>query len=135
MFYLNKYLSGKAKACVERFLSLCTPTAYHDALVLLKNRFGSDFVVANASRQSLCALCSRVRKYYFPFRLVLYSNISVPILSHGRVGSSGWRGGSFAGAEWFWEHCWHCMTIFLMSLVRPGQYTDSLARSTIFTSP
>ena len=54
IFYLNKYLSGEAKSCVEGFLSLCTPQAYFDAFELLKNRFGSGFVVANAFRQKLC---------------------------------------------------------------------------------
>ena len=53
VFYLNKYLSGEAKSCVEGFLSLCTPEAYFNALDLLKNRFGSDFVVANYFRQKL----------------------------------------------------------------------------------
>ena len=32
---------------VDCFLSLCTPEAYEESLVLLKERFGSDFVVAN----------------------------------------------------------------------------------------
>ena len=41
IFYLNKYLSGKAKECVKGFISLCTPQAYHSALELLKDRFGS----------------------------------------------------------------------------------------------
>ena len=53
IFYLNKYLSGEAKESVEGFLSLCTPEAYYDALNLLKTRFGSDFIVANAFRQKL----------------------------------------------------------------------------------
>ena len=30
IFYLNKYLSDDAKACVEGFLSLCTPDTYHN---------------------------------------------------------------------------------------------------------
>ena len=53
IFYLNKYLAGEAKSCVEGFLSLCTPDSYFSALELLKERFGSDFVVANAFRQKL----------------------------------------------------------------------------------
>ena len=53
IFYLNKYLSGEAKSCVEGFLDQCTPEAYHNALALLNDRFGSDFVVANAFRQKL----------------------------------------------------------------------------------
>ena len=46
------FRSGEAKECVKGFLSLCTPQAYHSALELLKDRFGSDFVVANAFRQN-----------------------------------------------------------------------------------
>ena len=53
IFYLNKYLAGEAKDCVKGFLSLCTPEAYNAALETLKDRFGSDFVVANAFRQKL----------------------------------------------------------------------------------
>ena len=53
IFYLNKYLTGEAKECVKGFLSLCTSEAYYSALELLKERFGSDFVVANAFRQKL----------------------------------------------------------------------------------
>ena len=33
-------------------MSLCTPAAYQDALALLKNRCGSDYVVANAFRHN-----------------------------------------------------------------------------------
>ena len=53
IFYLSKYLSGEAMECVKGFLSLCTSNAYFAALETLKERFGSDFVVANAFRQTL----------------------------------------------------------------------------------
>ena len=53
IFYLNKYLSGEAKECVKGYLTQCTPNAYFTALETLKDRFGSDFVVANAFRQKL----------------------------------------------------------------------------------
>ena len=53
IFYLSKYLSGEAKECVKGYLSLCTSNAYFAALETLKERFGSDFVVANAFRQKL----------------------------------------------------------------------------------
>ena len=46
-------MSGEAKDCVKGYLSLCTSNAYFAALETLKERFGSDFVVANAFRQKL----------------------------------------------------------------------------------
>ena len=52
IFYLNRYLSDDANACVEGYLSQCTPDAYPNALKVLHDRFGSDFVVANAFRQN-----------------------------------------------------------------------------------
>ena len=53
IFYLKKYLSGEAKSCVQGLLSLSTSEAFHAALKLLKERFGDDFVIANAFRQKL----------------------------------------------------------------------------------
>ena len=53
IFYLSKYLSGEAKDCVKGYLLLCTSNAYFAVLETLKERFGSDFVVANAFRQKL----------------------------------------------------------------------------------
>ena len=53
IYYLRKYVSGEAKQCIDGFLSLCTPEAYEEALNLLEDRFGSDFVVANSLKQKL----------------------------------------------------------------------------------
>ena len=53
IYYLRKYVSGDAKQCIDCFLSLCTPEAYEEALALLEDRFGSDFVVANSLKQKL----------------------------------------------------------------------------------
>ena len=36
IFYLKKYLSGEAKACVQGLLSLSTSQAFHNALKVLK---------------------------------------------------------------------------------------------------
>ena len=52
-YYLKKYLSGEAKACVRGLLSLSTLQAFHNALKTLKERFGDDFVIANAFKQKL----------------------------------------------------------------------------------
>ena len=46
-------MSGEAKECVAGFLSQCTSDSYKAALKLLKERFGSDFIVANAFRQQM----------------------------------------------------------------------------------
>ena len=40
IYYLQKYVSGEAKQCIDGFLSSCTPEAYDESLVLLKERFG-----------------------------------------------------------------------------------------------
>ena len=53
IFYLKKYLSGEARSCVQGLLSLSTSEAFHNALKVLKERFGDDFVIANAFRQKL----------------------------------------------------------------------------------
>ena len=53
IFYLRKYLSGPARDCVQGLLSLCSEDAYDDAWKMLKERFGSDFVIANALRQKV----------------------------------------------------------------------------------
>ena len=53
VYYLKKYLSGEAKACVQGLLSLSTSQAFHNALKTLKERFGDDFVIANAFKQKL----------------------------------------------------------------------------------
>ena len=53
IFYLNRYLSDDANACVEGYLSQCTPDAYPNALKVLHDRFGSEIVVATAFRQKL----------------------------------------------------------------------------------
>ena len=53
IYYLRKYVSGDAKQCIDCFLSLCTPEAYEEALTLLEDRFGSEFVVANSLKQKL----------------------------------------------------------------------------------
>ena len=53
IYYLRKYVSGKAKDCIEGFLSLGTPESYLEATSLLQERFGSDFVVANSFKQKL----------------------------------------------------------------------------------
>ena len=53
IFYLRKYLSGPARDCVQGLLSLCSEDAYDDALKMLKERFGSDFIIANALRQKV----------------------------------------------------------------------------------
>ena len=52
IYYLRKYVSGDAKQCIDCFLSLCTPEAYEEALALLEDRFGSDFVVANSEAKT-----------------------------------------------------------------------------------
>ena len=46
-------MSGEARECVAGFLSQCTSDSYKAALKLLKERFGSDFIVANAFRQQM----------------------------------------------------------------------------------
>ena len=53
VYYLKKYLSGEAKACVQSLLSLSSSQAFHNALKTLKERFGDDFVIANAFKQKL----------------------------------------------------------------------------------
>ena len=53
VYYLEKYMSGEAKACVQGLLSLSTSQAFHNALKALKERFGDDFVIANAFKQKL----------------------------------------------------------------------------------
>ena len=35
------------------FLSLCTPEAYEESLLMLKERYGSDFVMANSFKEKL----------------------------------------------------------------------------------
>ena len=51
IYYLRKYVSGEAKQCIDGFLSLCTPEAYDESLLMLKERYGSDFVMANSFKQ------------------------------------------------------------------------------------
>ena len=46
-------MSGPARDCVQGLLSLCSEDAYDDALKMLKERFGSDFIIANALRQKV----------------------------------------------------------------------------------
>ena len=46
-------MSGEAKAYVQGLLSQSSSQAFHKALKVLKDRFGSDFVMANAFRQKL----------------------------------------------------------------------------------
>ena len=53
IFYLDKYLSGDARECVDNFLFQSSPEAYHETLEQLHDRFNSDFVVANAYKQKL----------------------------------------------------------------------------------
>ena len=53
IYYLRKYVSGKAKDCIEGFLNLGTPESYLEATTLLQERFGSDFVVAHSFKQKL----------------------------------------------------------------------------------
>ena len=53
VYYLKKYLSGEAKACVQGLLSLSTLQAFHNAFKMLKKRFGDDFVIANIFKQKL----------------------------------------------------------------------------------
>ena len=53
IYYLRKYVSGDAKQCIDGFLSLCTPEAYEESLLMLKERYGSDFVMANSFKEKL----------------------------------------------------------------------------------
>ena len=52
IYYLRKYVSGDAKQFIDGFLSLCTPEAYEESLLMLKERYGSDFVMANSLKKT-----------------------------------------------------------------------------------
>ena len=64
IYYLRKYVSGEAKQCIDGFLSLCTPEAYEESLLMLKERYGSDFVMANSFKEKL-RNWPRIRHDYF----------------------------------------------------------------------
>ena len=51
--YLTQYLSGEAEECVESLLTLATPDSFQEALQLLNDKFGSEFVVSEAFLQKL----------------------------------------------------------------------------------
>ena len=51
--YLDRYLAGDAKSCVEGLFLIGTAQAFDDAFKLLDSRFGDDFVVGNAFRSKL----------------------------------------------------------------------------------
>ena len=53
LYYLGKYTSGEAKAAISNLILLGTPEAYEKAQKILQERFGNQFVVANAFRSKL----------------------------------------------------------------------------------
>ena len=53
LHYLKRYLGGPAKECIEGLALLSTDSAYDEAKKILKERFGDNFIVANAFRQKL----------------------------------------------------------------------------------
>lgn len=53
LHYLNKYLGGDAKACVEGYFLLATPHAYDEARKLLSARYGHSFMIGKAFRDKL----------------------------------------------------------------------------------
>ena len=53
LHYLERYLSGEAKQCVENYVVLSTDMAYYEAKAQLKKRYGETFIVANAFRKKL----------------------------------------------------------------------------------
>ena len=53
MHYLSRYIGGAAKQAVEGYVVLTTDEAFEDAKALLKKRFGSPFIIAEAFRSKL----------------------------------------------------------------------------------
>ena len=54
--YLKRYLSGKARECVEGYFMYSSEYSYKDAKALLDKRFGDVFVLQNAFRDKLEAM-------------------------------------------------------------------------------
>ena len=53
IYYLQKYLGGAAKECIEGYLLLSSDMAYDEAQTLLEQRYGDHYIVANAYREKL----------------------------------------------------------------------------------
>ena len=70
VFYLRKYVSGKAKESIEGYLMINSAVAYQRARETLKSRYGNPFAVANAFRNKLSSWssiatrdCEGLRRY------------------------------------------------------------------------
>ena len=53
IYYLQKYLGGAAKECIEGYLLLSSDMAYDEAQTLLEQRYGDPYIVASAYRKKL----------------------------------------------------------------------------------
>ena len=51
--YLNRYIGGKAKQCIESYLLIPTAESYHDAMKLIDDRFGDNFTIARAFKNKI----------------------------------------------------------------------------------
>ena len=53
IYYLQKYLGGATKECIEGYLLLSSDMAYDEAQALLEQRYGDPYIVASAYRKKL----------------------------------------------------------------------------------
>ena len=53
MHYLEKYVSGKARKCIEGYFLYTSDSTYEEAKAVLDKRFGDMFVLQNAYREKL----------------------------------------------------------------------------------
>lgn len=53
LYYLGRYITGKAKEAIRGLLTLDSEHAYHEARKILSERFGNPILVANAYRKKI----------------------------------------------------------------------------------
>ena len=53
MHYLKKYISGKARECIEGYFLYTSDSTYEEAKAALDKRFGDMFILQNAYREKL----------------------------------------------------------------------------------
>ncbi len=55
IYHLKRYVGGEAKEAIEGYMLLTStsPNAYHEAMKILKERYGDPFMIANAFRQRI----------------------------------------------------------------------------------
>ena len=83
--YLKRYLSGKARECVEGYFMYSSEYSYKDAKALLDKRFGDVFVLQNAFRDKLEAMpklqsndYARLQKYSYFLRQCASASKVIP---------------------------------------------------------